>query len=192
MFKRLLPFLPLIFFIACSSEGGNLTLPMAIQTLTATAWTPVPASFTSTPIPKTGMVIEALNDVLINTDPLAETIGAKYRVLDLQVFPEQPDNLASLLQIVMECEWVYTDSCTPEEAFINLMNAFKTSENVKQQLSANIPSTVKTLQLASYNEMHLEGVIVIEWKDVCDYMDKTINGSQLGIRISRTPISRAP
>jgi hypothetical protein len=188
MLKRLLPLVPLIFFIACGSQAGEIgpsVLTAVALTQTAMLWTPTPSL---TPEPQTGKVIDAINEVLINSDPLAETIGARYRVLDLQVFPDPPDTLSRVLQIVMECEWVYTDSCTPEEAFITLMNAFKTSDKVKQQLSANIPDTVTKLQLASYNSMHVEGIIVIPWKDVCDYMEDSINGNQLGIRINRTPL----
>ena len=129
-----------------------------------------------------------MNVALIGAaDPLAETIGTSFRVIDAEVMTEPPNNLSAVLLIEMECHWVYSDSCTPEEAFIALMNAIRTNQEVKDRITENIPPTVHTLQMVSFNDMIREGMIIVAWQHVVDYMNENINGTQLGARIVRMP-----
>jgi hypothetical protein len=125
-----------------------------------------------------------LNNTIQDVDPLAETIGSKFKVIDVRVITEPPNNLSGILRIDIECEWVYSDSCTLEESFVRLMYAFRTDQ-VKASIAENVPATIHTLQMASFNAMHQDGMIVVFWRDVRDYMDEKINGNQLGARIIR-------
>jgi hypothetical protein len=188
MLRRFLAFMPLIFFTACGSMDGYVNLPAAIQTLTATVWTPLPTTPTSTPVPATGKIVDALNNALIGVDPLAESIGSRFTVIDAKVITEPPAGLSGILRIDIECEWIYSDSCTPEESFARVMRALRTNEKVRERIYETVPATIHTLQVASYNHMNPDGMIVVMWPDVLAYMDETINGNQLGARIVRLPI----
>jgi len=165
------------------------TFAAAIQTLTATMSTPNPVSASSTPEPHTGKLVDALNNALMGVDPLAETIGSRFKVVDVRIIAEPPANLSTILRIDIECEWVYSDSCTPEESFVRLMRAVRTDEQVRKLLSENVPRTVHSLQMASFNDMHPDGMIVAVWQDVQDYLEEKINGNQLGARITRLEIT---
>jgi hypothetical protein len=186
MLKRWIVLAPLLFFAACGPIDG-VNLPAAIQTLTATAWTPPPTTPTWTPVPPTGKIVDALNNAIVGVDPLAETIGSRFSVVDVRVITEPPNNISGILRIDVECEWVYSDSCTCEESFARVMRALRTNEKVRERIHESVPATVHTLQLASYNHMIPDGMIIVMWPDVLAYMDETINGNQLGSRIVRLP-----
>ena len=103
-----------------------------IQSLTATMWTP-----TATPLPEPDLVaiIDGLNGVIVDSDPLRETIEAKFNVLDVH-FPVEPNSQQILvMQIDMECEWITTNSCMPEESFANLMHGFAANDKVTKRSS---------------------------------------------------------
>jgi hypothetical protein len=188
MLKRLLLFVPLVFFVACGSLVGEIDssdVNAVIQTLTATMWTATPSTPSATAEPRTGKIVDSLNNAMMGTDPLAETIGKKFSVVDAQVITEPPNNLSGILRINVECEWIYSDSCTPEESFVALMHAFRSNDKVRERIAENVPVTVHTLQMVSFNHMNQEGMIVVMWQDVMDYMNEKINGNQLGARIVR-------
>src|SRR6266498_157031 len=127
MLKRLLPFVPIIFLIACfpPTEGIDPAYSTAvIQTLTATMWTPTPVTPSATPEPHTGKVVEILNGVLVGSDPLAETMEARFTVLDAWIILDGQTNQARTLMINVDCEWVFTDSCTPERTFVVMIHSF--------------------------------------------------------------------
>lgn len=191
MLKRILPFVPLIFIlIACSIDGqlGPADVQALIHTLTATMWTPLPTTPTATPEPKTGRIVDALNSVLIGADPLGETIAAKYSVIDVLVVTEPPNNLSGILRIHVDCEWIYSDSCTLEDSFVRVMNVLRTNDKVKERISENVPLTTHTLQVVAFDRMIQKGMIAVPWQDASDYMNEKINGNQLGARIVRMVI----
>lgn len=112
MLKRILPFLPLIFIIACVPDISDPNIQAAvINSLTATVWTPVPPSLTPTPEPNTSKIVEILNSIMVGSDPLLETVDAKFSVVDAQIFLNQATQEATTIRISVDCEWIFSDSC---------------------------------------------------------------------------------
>lgn len=188
MLKRLLPFAPIILLFACfppTAGVDSAASTAVIQTITATMWTSTPATPSATPEPNLGKVVELLNNALLGSDPLAETIEAKYTVLDARIIPDGPANVAGILSIHVDCEWVYSDGCTPEKSFVILMHALTRNEKILWKIYDQIPATVHTLQMVSFDRMAQSGMVVTNWRDVMDYATGKINGNQLGSRITR-------
>jgi hypothetical protein len=179
--KRYLPLLPILVLLACATQAPDMTLPEAIQTLTATMWTP---TVTTTPVPNTARLVEVLNRNLVGTDPLAETVDAKYYVIDIQFVPDEKKNLATL-RINVECECVYSSCCTNERTFVQLMRALAANDKTAQKVQSEIPSTIRDLQVAAFERMQPKGIIQVAWSDVLQYAGGQINGNQLGSRIVR-------
>src|SRR5262245_8040695 len=108
MLKRLLPVLPLIFIIACAPDISDPKVQSAvIGSLTATMWTPVPPTITPTPQPNTAKIVEVLNGALVGTDPLMETLDARFLVIDAQVLLNAATKEATVISIRVDCEWVF-------------------------------------------------------------------------------------
>ena len=186
MQKRLLPFLSVIVFVACAPDVSSPEIQNAvIQSLTATIWTPTPVLPTETPEPNTSKIVEILNNAMLGYDPLAETIDAKFSVLDAQVIHDETTQLATILRIHVECEWMFSDSCTPETSFVALMHAFTANEKVIGRVSGQVPVTVHTLQMVAFERMIQTNMLLISWNDILDYAYGRINGNQLGSRITR-------
>jgi len=183
MLRRLLPLVPLILLVACAPDISDPQIQHeVIQTLTATIWTPTPSA---TPEPDTMGVVEILNNAMQGADPLEETIDARFIVLDAHVLSDHVTNQAVTLRISTDCEWVYTDGCTPEKTFVVLLRAFRVNDKVIRKICDDIPTTVNTLQVATFDRMAQKGMLVASWNDVVDYAIGRINGNQLGSRISR-------
>jgi hypothetical protein len=183
MLKRLLPLLPLLFFMACSPDLSDPAIQNAvIQSLTATAWTPTPSP---TPAPDSARIVEILNNVMLGADPLAETIEAKFSVLDVQFLLDALSGEMRNMRISVDCEWIFTDGCTPEKTFVMLMHAFDANHRIVERIVPQVPLTVQELQVVAYERMNPVGVILVKWSDVLEYAAGRINGSQLGARISR-------
>jgi hypothetical protein len=186
MLKRLAPFLPLFLVIACVPDISDPNIQSAvINSLTATMWTPVPPSVTPTPEPNTAKIVEILNNIMVGTDPLLETIDAKFSVIDTQILLNEITQEAVILRISVDCEWVYSDSCTPEATFVKLVKAFSVNEKVIQNISGQVPTTVHTVEVLAFDRMKASGMIAITWGDLVDYSYGKINGNQLGSRIIR-------
>ncbi|HUI87921.1 MAG TPA: hypothetical protein VLX61_04275 [Anaerolineales bacterium] len=180
MFRRLLPFSILILLIACSPDLSDPAIQHAVvQTLTATAWTPTP---TTTPEPNTSGVVDILNSVMIGSDPLEETIDARFSVLDSQVLFDPPTKQALTLQIDVDCEWVFSDGCTPEGSFVVLMRAFRANSKTFRKICDDIPSTIRSLHVITFDRMVRRGMLAASWDDVQEYVAGTINGTQFGSR----------
>jgi len=148
-------------------------------------WTPTPVTPTVTPIPNTGKIVDILNDGIVRIDPLAESIEAKFNVIDAQITYDSPTNTAGTLSIHIECEWIFSNSCTLERAFIVLMHAFTANDKTFGKITEQVPITVHTLQVVNYNHMTKIGMIIVPWTDIVEYANGNINGSQLGLRITR-------
>jgi hypothetical protein len=187
MLKRLAPFLPCVIMIACISMGGVSPADQTavVQTLTATVWTPTPPTASPTPEPNLIAIIEILNNAMVGSDPLAETIKAKFSIIDARILMDGAANLAGILQLSIECEWIFSDSCTLEETFVVLMRALTADDKVTGKIIEQVPLTVHTLQMVAFDHMLQTGMIAVNWQDVMDYAAGRINGNQLGARIIR-------
>ncbi len=187
MLKRALPFVPVLIALAFSACTATPALPpqaatFVIQSMTATMWTPTVAP---TPVPDTGTIVDTLNGAIIDADPLGETIAAKFSVLDVR-FPVDPASRQILtMQIDVECEWIFTNSCTPETSFVNLMHGLAGNDKVIKKIAAQVPATVESLEVLTFNHRVQNGTIAVSWQDVLDFAAGRINGNQLGARIMR-------
>lgn len=187
MFKRIIAFLPVLVFIACAPDISDPSVQAAvINSLTATSWTPTPVTPSPTAEPNTGRIVDILNEVIVGSDPLTETIVAKYRVLDALVLMDVTTQLASTLRIHVDCDWVYSDACTPESTFVILMSAFSENDKIIERIQNQIPASVQTLELVAFERMNSTANIFILWKDVWDFAQGKINGNQLGSRMMRS------
>jgi hypothetical protein len=158
-----------------------MSLPDAIHTLTATAWTP---TVTATPVPNTARLVEVLNANLVGVDPLSETVDAKYYVLDLQFVPDEKNNLVTL-RVDVECECVYSVCCTNERTFVQLMRALVANQKTIERVRGELPLTIRQLHVTAFDRMQPKGSIQVQWSDVLLYASGQINGNQLGSRIVR-------
>ncbi|HCB02204.1 MAG TPA: hypothetical protein DEP19_07460 [Anaerolineae bacterium] len=187
MFKRVFSFLPVLVFIACAPDITNPDVQAAvINSLTATSWTPTPVTPSATPEPNTARIVEILNEVIIGSDPLSETVVAKYSVIDAKVILDVTTQQASTLRIHVDCDWVYSDNCTPESTFVILMYAFSEHDKVIERIQNQIPASIQTLELVAFERMTQTASIFILWKDVWDFALGKINGNQLGSRMMRS------
>ena len=187
MIKRVLPILPILVLIACVPDISDPNVQAAvINSLTATAWTPTPVTPSPTAEPNTGRIVEILNEVIVGADPLTETIVAKYSVIDTQVILDVNTQQATLLRIHVNCDWVYSDGCTPETTFVVLMVAFSENDKVIERIQNQIPASIQTLELVAFEQMTPTSNIFISWKDVWDFAQGKINGNQLGSRMMRS------
>jgi hypothetical protein len=187
MLKRLYPFAPLILLVACMPDISAPEIQHAvIQTLTATVLTPTPSA---TPEPNTVGIVDILNIAIRGADPLEETIDAKFSVIDASVIMDRATNQATTLSIHADCEWVFSDGCTPEQTFVVLMRALRTNDKIIKKLCDDIPSTIRTLQVVTFDRMTQRGVLGASWNDIVDYAIGKINGNQLGSRIVRLSIT---
>ena len=179
--KRYLPLFPLVLLLACITQTPTMSLTEAILTLTATAWTP---TVTPTSVPNTASLGEVLNRNLFGADPLAETVDAKYYVIDIGFTPDEHNDLTAL-RVQVECECVYTSCCTNERTFVQLMRAFVANQRTMNAIKDEMPSTVRDIQVVAFDQMQERGTIVVQWSDVLSYAAGQINGNQLGSRIVR-------
>jgi hypothetical protein len=184
MLKHLLPLVPLILIIACAPDISDPNVQAAvIGSLTATVWTPVPPTLTPTPEPSTSKIVEVLNSAMVGTDPLLETVDAKFIVIDARVLLNGFTKEATVISIHVDCEWVFSDSCTPESTFVKLMRAISANDKMIERVAGQIPTTVHTFEMLAFDRMKPNGVITIAWNDVLDFSHGKINGNQLGSRI---------
>jgi len=190
MLRRLLPFLILlllVLLVACMPDLSDPEIQHAvIQTLTATAWTPTPSA---TPTPNTSGIVDILNNAVNGSDPLEETIDARFSVLDSQVLLNESTKQALTLQIDVDCEWVFSDGCTPEESFVVLMRAFRTNGKIFKKISDDVPPTILSLHVVTFDRMIRRGMLAASWDDVTEYVAGRINGNQFGSRTVRITAS---
>ncbi|MBI3160929.1 MAG: hypothetical protein HYZ23_00385 [Chloroflexi bacterium] len=184
MWKRILPVLPILVFAACAPDISDPNIQAAvIHSLTATVWTPTPPTPSATPESDTARIVDVLNDAMSGADPLAETVNAKFIVTDAQVIVDENTRQASILRIHVDCEWVFSDSCTTEAVFVALMHAFSANDKVIERITKQLPPTINILETVAFDRMKQNGVIVAAWQDVLDFVSGRINGNQLGARI---------
>ncbi len=187
MSKRALPFFPLLAIVAMGActqipDTGisSRQVTALFQTMTATMWTPTPSP---TPRPNTMTIINVLNGIIIDSDPLEETIDAKFNVVDVR-FPVDGSGQVLVMQIDVECEWIFADSCTPESSFVHLMDGLAADEKVASKVVGQVPATVQSVEVTTFNHMSANGRILARWDDVREFATHKINGNQLGARIT--------
>ena len=188
MLKRALPFLPLVAILALGACGqipetgiSSREVTAVIQSMTASMWTPTPSP---TPQPNTLAIINALNGVIIASDPLAETVDAKFNVVDVRFPVDGGTGQILVMQIDIECEWIFADSCTPEDSFVHLMHGFVADQKVISRVAAQVPVSLASVEVTTFNHMVANGRIIANWQDVLDFATHKINGNQLGARIT--------
>jgi hypothetical protein len=187
MIKRALPILPVLVLIACVPDVSDPNIQAAvINSLTATSWTPTPVTPSATSQPNTTEIVEILNSAMIGLDPLAETVLAKHSVIDAQVVMDHTMQQATILRIHVDCEWIFSDTCTPESTFVVLMNTFSSNVKVIKRIIEQIPTTITTMEMIAFDQMSQTNMITIGWGDVVAFSFGDINGQQLGSRIFRT------
>lgn len=193
MLKRVaicLLILPFILLIACAPDLTDPSIQAAvINSLTATSWTPTPITPSATPQPNTTRIVEILNEAMIGSDPLTETVVAKYSVIDAQVLMDAGTQQAITLRIHVDCEWVFSDACTPESTFVVLMNTISINEKVIERISNQIPTTIAKLEMLAFDQMIPTSILAVTWSDILAFAFGEINGNQLGSRIIRTTAS---
>ncbi len=180
MKRRVLVFLltVLLGLAACGNDLTSDQLTMAVQTLTAQAYTP---TATSTPDPDESAIVMLLNRGLVETaDPLSLTIDARYQALDVS-FPAEADGIPNTFRIDVRCECVSAaPCCTIERAFIALTTAMQVSAD---KIARQVPATVASLQVVCFDRAAPSGMMIASWDDMLSYFRGAINGFQLGARL---------
>jgi len=153
---------------------------MAVQTLTAAAYTP---TATSTPDPDESAIVILLNRGLAETtDPLSQTIDARYQVVDAS-FPTNADGTPNTFRIDVRCECASAASCcTLERTFVVVTDAMKVDA---AKIARQVPNTVTSLQVACFDHVTQIGMMIASWDDMVAYFTSSINGFQLGARVVR-------
>jgi len=183
--KALFALLPVFLLMACCTPLETMTLDSAIATLTATAWTPTPILPSPTPQPVTGRFVEILNGNMLGADPLAETIDAKYQVLDVQFVMDPQTQAVTLMKVHVECECIAGQCCTTERSFIQFARAISANPRTLSRIQENVPTTVRDVCVVAFDRMSQTGAIQAQWQDILLYATGQINGNQLGARIVR-------
>lgn len=175
IFLITLPFIVLAL-ANCGYDLSTSQMASAVQTLTATVLPPTP---TSTPDPDESAIVILLNHGLDQTtDPLSQTIDARYQVVDAS-FPLGTNQIASMFRIDVRCECLGTACCTPERTFVVIMNAMKP---VAEKIARQVPASVTEVQVVCLDHTNQIGAMIASWRDMVDYFSGTINGFQLGAR----------
>lgn len=183
--KRPILILLLTGLVWLSACGNNITpaqLTMAVQTLTAAAYTP---TATSTPDPDESAIVMLLNRGLAETtDPLSQTIDARYQVVDAS-FPLDAQGGPTTFRVDVRCECAGASlCCTPERIFVALTAAMKVDA---EKITRQVPRTVVSLQVACFDHATQNGMMIANWEDMKAYFKGVINGFQLGARVMRLP-----
>jgi len=170
----------LIWLAACGNDLTPDQLTMAVQTLTAAAYTP---TATSTPDPDESAIVILLNRGLAETtDPLSQTIDARYQVVDAS-FPTNADGTPNTFRIDVRCECASAASCcTLERTFVVVTDAMKVDA---AKIARQAPNTVTSLQVACFDHATQTGMMIASWDDMVAYFTSSINGFQLGARVVR-------
>lgn len=168
----------LIFLVACGNDLTPAQLMMAVQTLTAAVYTP---TATSTPDPDENAIVILLNRGLLETtDPLSQTMDARYQVVDAS-FPLGMDGRPNTFRIDVRCECASAASCcTLERTFIVVTAAMRVGA---EKIARQVPTSVVSLQVVCFDHSTQTGMMIASWNDMVSYFTGLINGFQLGARV---------
>ena len=168
----------LIWLAACGNDLTPAQLTMAVQTLTAAVYTPTP---TSTPDPDESAIVILLNRGLAETtDPLSQTIDARYQVVDA-IFSLGMDGTPATFRVDVRCDCANaTTCCTLERTFVVITAAMKVGA---EKIGRQVPNSVTSLQVVCFDHTAQTGMMVASWPDMVAYFTGGINGFQLGARV---------
>lgn len=158
------------------------------QTQTASIWTITPSL---TPVPLEAEIIKILNQHIKNYDSLAELVEAEYYIARLDFIKGGDGKVITTMRITIVCKSMTRRTCTPERAFVLLMNAFKVAHGREKQwaiISSKVPETVGTMEL-HVELAHAEsiGMFVVGWKNVVSYASESFTAEQLDHEIIVRP-----
>jgi hypothetical protein len=188
--KRFLVVIPIFLLVvlgACGTASSQVNSEMGTavaQTQTASIWTPTPVTPSPTSVPKGAVIVEALNNVVRDADPLGNALDVKFYITDIGFDASGNPPLVTTMRIQIECEWVLKPACTAERAFVVLMHAFENNA-ARKKIIEQIPSTIQFVQVTAMDHMAQIGVIVIRWQDVLAFTSNEITGDQLAARAIR-------
>jgi hypothetical protein len=168
----------LIGLAACGNSLTPAQLTLAVQTLTAAVYTP---TTTSTPDPDESAIVMLLNRGLAETtDPLSQTIDARYQVVDAS-FPVGADGSPTTFRVDVRCECAAaTACCTLERTFVVVTAAMKVGA---EKIGRQVPNSVASLQVVCFDHGSQTGMMIAGWNDMVSYFTGLINGFQLGARV---------
>jgi len=186
-------FVCLFLLISCSDtiipNTGGISPEVGTQvaqTQTASIWTITPSL---TPVPLEAEIIDILNGHIKHYDSLAELVEAEYYIARLD-FIRGGDVITSM-RITIVCKSMTRRTCTPERAFVLLMNAFTVAHGKEKQwavISNKVPGTVVTMELQA-ELAHAEsiGIFIVGWKNVVSYASGNLTAEQLDHEIISRP-----
>jgi hypothetical protein len=187
-------FVCLLLLISCSDgyiPNTGISPEVGTQvaeTQTASIWTITPSP---TPIPIEAEIINVLNEHIKNYDSLAELIEAEYYIARLEFIKSGDGKVITTMRITIVCKSMTRRTCTPERAFVLLMNAFRVAHGREKQwaiISSKIPETVGTMEL-QVELAHAEsiGMFIVGWKNVVSYASENLTAEQLDHEIILRP-----
>lgn len=185
--KRLLPLIPVLLFLLISScDVINAVSPAegtAVgETQTAIIWTP---TVTPLPDPDESKIIEWLNTIFSELDPLERTLDAKYQVVDV-LFDGMPSNANAVFRMDIRCECAAnTQCCVPERMFVVTIAAMK---NINGKIIEQVADRANDVQVVCYDHAVPIGMMIAPWSDVKGYLLGEITGYQLGARVVKLPV----
>jgi hypothetical protein len=188
--KRFLVVIPIFLLIvlgACGTASGQVNSEMGTavaQTQTASIWTPTPVTPSPTTVPKGAVIVDALNNVVRDSDPLGSAIDVKFYITDVGFDPAGNPPIMTTMRIQIECEWVLKPACTTERAFVVLMHAFE-NNGARKKMIEQMPPTIQFVQVNATDHLAPIGAIVVRWQDVIAFTSNDITGDQLAVRAIR-------
>jgi hypothetical protein len=185
--KRSLPFIPIIFLAllnACSGFNSPTDVPghiftAAVQSMTATMWTPTPTPSLNPNIPT---MVNWMNADLFTANPLEWTLDARYQVTDV-TFPYKADKSTLVFRVDVHCECINgTECCMPERTFVVIVGSMKRNSNT---ILAQVPGGTNQMLVVCFKKKTPIGAMTASWQDVMAYLLGNLTGYQLGERASR-------
>ncbi len=137
--------------------------------------TPTPVA--NTPKLAAVALINALQGYLNNMDPVGAVLDTRFQIVDVS-YDANAEKKEVGLNISVNCEGL----CSRERSFSVLMLAFV---SIRGSVPGNLPATLRSFTLISYDQLELTGEVTAKWQDVLDYLSGGITGAQLATRVIR-------
>lgn len=153
----------------------TLTQKEAKQTKEAADLAAQPPTATPTPLPS--VIVSALGNSLLNIDPVDRVLETEFEVVDASYGPDA-GGTEIILRITVNCNGL----CSRERTFAVAMQALRGNLGY---LSGMIPANLTQLHILTLRNLQPTGTVIVIWKDVTDYCNGVITGTQLAARILR-------
>jgi len=145
-------------------------------------WTP---SVTPTINPNSPRILELLNEEFLSDD-LETTLNARYEAVDVW-FSNFSSGLPPMFHLKIRCECpINGHCCVPEYMFVLTIRAIK---NRADELIPQVPYDVIQLNVECYHGLELLDMFFVSWSDVNAYIENSIDGHMLGMRVMSTPFT---